>query len=397
MKTFSKSFTQQEPIPDEGIERAVELMRSGALHRYSAAENQRSETALLEAEFAQYLGRRFVLACASGGFALHVAMRSAGLKHGDKVLCNAYTLAPVPGAIHNAGGIPLLVETTADFTIDLDDLEHKAADADVKFLVLSHMRGHIADMDRVLAICRTHAICLIEDAAHTMGAGWRGKKSGTFGAIGCFSTQTYKHINSGEGGFIAADNQQIMARAIMYSGSYMLFHRHLAAPDTQVFDDIRFDTPNYSGRMDELRAAVLRPQLLRLDENRARWTARYAAIERGLNRVDGVVMAPRPGAEQFVGSSIQFRLPHFDQARMRAFVELNAQAGIPIKWFGDTEPKGYTSRFDSWRYLHAQPILPKTRKILACACDIRIPLTFDLEDCRLIASIIKENAIKLAK
>ncbi len=396
MKRFSKSFTKQEPIPDEGIDRAVELMRSGALHRYSAADGQWSETALLEAEFAQYLGQRFVLACTSGGYALHVAMRSAGLKHGDKVLCNAYTLAPVPGAIHNAGGIPLLVDTKADFTIDLEDLERKAADASVKFLVLSHMRGHIADMDRVLAICRTHAICLIEDAAHTMGAGWRGRKSGTFGDIGCFSTQTYKHLNSGEGGFITADNQEIIARAIVYSGSYMLFHRHLAAPDTRVFDDIRFDTPNYSGRMDNLRAAVLRPQLMRLDENRARWNRRYAAIEQGLSQVDGLVIAPRPREEQFVGSSIQFRLPRFDEARMRAFIELNAAAGVAVKWFGDAEPKGYTSRFDSWRYLHDQPALPRTREILATACDIRIPLTFDLDDCRLIADIVKENVTELA-
>lgn len=392
---FNKSFTKQEPIPEKGIDRAIELMRSGALHRYSVEQGETSETALLEVEFAKYLGQKYVLACTSGGYALHVALRAAGLKQGDKVLCNAYTLAPVPGAIHNAGGVPLLVDTDTDFTIDLEDLAAKAADDNAKFLMLSHMRGHIADMDKVIEICQANNVCLIEDAAHTMGATWRGKKSGTFGAIGCFSAQTYKHINSGEGGFMCTDDEEIMAKAIIYSGSYMLYDRHLASPDKSAFEKIRFDTPNYSGRMDNLRAAMLRPQLEMLDMNCERWSSRYFKIEKGLSDIDGLVIAKRHKEEKFVGSSIQFRLPDFSAAELIKFIELNATDGIPIKWFGDPEPIGYTSRFDSWRYLQNIPTLAKTQEILATTCDVRIPLTFGLEDCGLIAEIIKDNYHKI--
>jgi len=390
MSRFNKSFTQQEPIPDEAMERAMAVMKTGALHRYSSVEDQPTETALLETEFAQYLGQKYVLACTSGGYALAIALKAAGLQAGDKVLCNAYTLAPVPGAIDHAGGIPLLVETAADLTIDLDDLARKSAAEDVRFLMLSHMRGHIADMDRIMAICQANQLCLIEDAAHTMGANWCGKKSGTFGMAGCFSTQTYKHMNSGEGGFISTDDEQLMARAVIYSGSYMLFDKHLAGPDARVYQDIRFDTPNYSGRMDNLRAAILRPQLAMLDQNCLRWNQLYSELEAQLKTIEGLEWIDRPSQEAYVGSSIQFRLPGFNETKVRHFLERNAEKGVSIKWFGDPQPKGYTSRYDSWRYLNHEPLL-RTEQILATTFDIRIPLTFEPKDCQLIGSILAES------
>ena len=167
---FEKSFTQQEPITEAAISRAVEIMRTGRLHRYNTAEGELSEAALLEQDFSDFQGARYCLACTSGGYALHVALRSAGLVPGDKVLANAYTLAPVPGAIHNAGGVPVFVEIDPDYHIDLADLDAKAAASGARFLLLSHMRGHIADMAAVVAICEKHGITLIEDCAHTMGA-----------------------------------------------------------------------------------------------------------------------------------------------------------------------------------------------------------------------------------
>ena len=149
MKIFKKPFTQQEPIPEVGIAAAVEVMRSGRLHRYNTLPNELGETDHLELEFAKIMGLPYCLACSSGGYALHIAMRAAGIKAGDKVLCNAFTLAPVPGAIHNSGAIPILVDVADNYKIDLDDLELKAKNSGAGFFMLSHMRGHIADMDRI--------------------------------------------------------------------------------------------------------------------------------------------------------------------------------------------------------------------------------------------------------
>ena len=387
---FNKPFTQQESIPETGIARAVEVMRSGRLHRYNVSEGETAEAALLETEFAAYMGQSYCLACASGGYALHIALKAAGIKPGEAVLTNAFTLAPVPGAIDNAGGKPVLVEIDENFCVDLNHLEQMMQASQARFFLISHMRGHIADMDTVVELCNKYAVTLIEDCAHTMGASWGNKKSGNFGHIACFSTQTYKHLNSGEGGFLTTDDPEVMARATLLSGSYMLFERHDAAPEIAVFKDIKLDTPNYSGRMDNLRAAILRAQLPLLDENCRRWNARYRALEKRLEQNTDITLARRPEQEHFVASSLQFRVERLTSERVPAFIADCANRGVELKWFGGKQPQGFTSRYDSWRYIETKQKLPQTLAILACTFDLRIPLTFDIEDMVVIGEIIDD-------
>ncbi|WP_172329242.1 DegT/DnrJ/EryC1/StrS aminotransferase family protein [Mangrovicoccus sp. HB161399] len=390
---FTGSFTQQEPIPEDAIEAAVAVMRSGRLHRYNLADGEEGEVSALEREFADYMGSRYCLAVASGGYAICTALRAMGVGHGDRVLTNAFTLAPVPGAIASVGAVPVLVEVTEDLVIDLDDLAAKAGEADV--LVLSHMRGHLCDMDRLMEICDGAGIGVIEDCAHTMGARWRGVLSGRHGAMACYSTQTYKHMNSGEGGLLVSDDADLMAKAVLLSGSYMLYPRHGAAPGPEAFEGIVLDTPNISGRMDHLRAAILRPQLARLDAQCAAWTERYREVERCLAGIPGLVLPGRPQAEAFVGSSIQFLLPDRSGAELQAFVAACAARGVELKWFGADKPAGFTSRYDHWRYA-APGALPRTDRVLAGLLDMRLPLTFSLEDCRVIGGILAEEVRRLA-
>ena len=391
---FHGNFTQQLPIPEEGIERAVAVMRSGRLHRYNVVDGEVAETVRLENEFAAYMGARFCLACTSGGYALQTALRAFGVSPGEPVLTNGFTLSPVPGAIEAAGGKAVLVEVTEDLVIDLDDLARKAASSEARVLMLSHMRGHIADMGALMEAADALGIAVIEDCAHTMGARWGNTKSGAHGIAACFSTQTYKHINSGEGGFITSDDEELMARATILSGSYMLYGRHAAVPDDDVFDRVRLDTPNCSGRMDNLRAAILRPQLAALDQLVEAWNTRYRAIESSLRSAPGVRLPKRPGQEAFVGSSIQFLAPGLDEAGIRELVKACLARGVELKWFGEPEPVAYTSRYDTWRYLERQP-LPVTDRVLASLLDMRIPLTFSVEDCRLIGRIISDSLAKL--
>ncbi|MEM8665675.1 MAG: DegT/DnrJ/EryC1/StrS family aminotransferase, partial [Pseudomonadota bacterium] len=150
-RRFDKSFTQQEPIPETAIAAAVDVMRTGRLHRYNTAPGEVSQSAALEREFAQSIGAAHALAVASGGYALQLSLRAAGVGAGDKVLTNAFTLSPVPGAIVAVGAVPVLVETNADLTVDLDDLRAKMGESGAGVLMLSHMRGHIADMDALMA------------------------------------------------------------------------------------------------------------------------------------------------------------------------------------------------------------------------------------------------------
>ena len=387
-EVFTGSFTQQEPIPEEGIEAAVAVLRHGRLHRYNTVPGEVAEAALLEEEFAAAMGAKYCLAVASGGYALACALRAVGVKPGDRVLTNAFTLAPVPGAIASLGAVPLFVEVTDDLTIDLDDLAEQAAASGAKVLMLSHMRGHLCDMDRLMAICNAAGVTVIEDCAHTMGAAWRGVPSGRQGLVGCYSTQTYKHLNSGEGGFLVSDDPEVMARAIILSGSYMLYARHRAAPPPEAFEAVKWDTPNISGRMDNLRAAILRPQLRRLAAQCAAWTERYRVVEAGLREVPGLTLIARPAEETFVGSSFQFRLADWKAAAVQEVVARCAARGVEMKWFGAAEPVAFTSRYDSWKYAPAQS-LPQTDRVLAGLLDMRLPLTFSLEDCALVARIIR--------
>jgi dTDP-4-amino-4,6-dideoxygalactose transaminase len=391
-KTFHKDFTRQEAIPEEGMKRAMDIMQSGKLHRYNVDQGEIGEAALLEKEFAEYMGAKYCLACASCGSAMYLALKSIGVKTGDTILCNAFTLAPVPGAIENSGAIVELVEITEDYTIDLEDLEKKARESKAKFFLMSHMRGHIANMDHVLDICERNGLQFIEDCAHTMGATWDGRKSGSFGKIGCFSTQTYKHINSGEGGLLVTDDENVIAKAIIYSGSYMLYEKHVSRPPLEVFDQFKLLTPNYSCRMDNLRAALLRPQIKVLERRCERWNERYRLLEKRLNGIAGIVCPVRDPREGYVASSIQFSLPGIEESKIRQFLQTNEERGVHIKWFGHIEPVGFTSAYQSWKYFGALPDLPRSNRVLAKLCDMRIPLTFELEDCSRIADIIGETA-----
>ena len=388
MEVFKGNFTQQEPLPQDAIDAAVNVLNTGRLHRYNLKEGDAGEVSSLELEFAKSIGVDFCLAVASGGYALATALRAIDVKPAQKVLTNAFTLAPVPGAIASINAVPLLVEVTENLTIDLDDLEAKASQSEV--LLLSHMRGHICDMDKLMEIANRHGIKVIEDCAHTMGAGWNDKPSGSYGVIGCFSTQTYKHLNSGEGGFLTTNDPSIIAKSIALSGSYMMFDKHLSAPDKNMFEAIKYETPNISGRMDHLRAAILRPQLKELDKKVIRWNERYRTVEAILQGVNGIFLIERSSKEQFVGSSFQFLLKDFSYLEIQSIVASCRNRGVELKWFGKDEPHGFTSKYDSWKYIPAQE-MAKSDRIITSTLDMRLPLTFSVEDCRLIATIISQE------
>ncbi|TVU70091.1 DegT/DnrJ/EryC1/StrS family aminotransferase [Cobetia crustatorum] len=391
MHRFAKSFTQQEAIPDTAIDAAVAVMRSGRLHRYNLAEGEQGETALLEQEFAASLGVPYAMACASGGYALQLALRACGLEAGDKVLCNAFTLSPVPGSIVAAGGEPVLVDILDDTTVDPADLARAADESGARFFMLSHMRGHIGDMSAIMQVCDSRDITVIEDCAHTMGASYDGKPSGTFGMVGCFSTQTYKHINSGEGGLLACSDDEVMRRAIILSGSYMLYDRHLAAPDAASFDVTRLMTPNMSGRMDNLRAAILRPQLAEMQQRKIRWNSLYSCMESGLKALNDISLIERSPREYFVGSSIQFGLEGWEKGDISRFIAGCEARGLPVKWYGNPLPEDYTSRYDSWAYLSDSRTLPNADHVLSTLCDLRLPLTFEQSDCESIVMLIEAS------
>ncbi|MEO8740129.1 MAG: DegT/DnrJ/EryC1/StrS aminotransferase family protein [Casimicrobiaceae bacterium] len=385
---FGKDLSEPEPIPEAGIARAVELMRTGRLHRYGETGGGAPETSLLEQEYAAYVGSKYCVGINSCGATMFVALKALGVSHGDKVLTSTFTLAPVPGAIAHAGAEPVLVETTTSYTTDLDDLERKAKSSGARAFLISHMRGHITDLRAVRAICDAHGITLVEDCAHTMGARWAGRHTGTWGKIGCYSTQTYKHINSGEGGLLVTDDDDVCARAILFSGSYMLYGQHLVRPPAEAFERWKYMTPNFSLRMANHAAAMLRPQLAEMPRRAATWNALYRKLEQQLAGLPDVTVPARDANEEFVASSIQFTLD-LPPARIERFLAGCEHRGLHIKWFGRDEPQGFTSNYTHWRYVRQAQDVPASLPLMAGLCDMRIALSLTDADCVLIGRIVR--------
>ena len=212
----SHDFSQPEPLPDKAKTRVLKLLDSGRLFRYQNV----GDVAQWEGDFAFYIGSRYAVACNSGGCAIFLALKALGVKSGDSVLTGAHTLAPVPGAIVHCGAQAVFVDTDPNtLSLCLKDLERKIRMSSAKVLVVSYMRGRVPDIDRMMDIADRYGVKVVEDCAHTLGAKWRGKHVGTFGAVGCWSMQTNKAVNAGEGGILSTDREDVASYLTVATGT----------------------------------------------------------------------------------------------------------------------------------------------------------------------------------
>ena len=269
----------------------------------------------------------------------------------------------------------------------MDDLRAKAQSSGARVLLLSHMRGHLCDLEALQALCCELGLTLIEDCAHTLGATWNGRPSGTFGLAGCFSFQSGKHVNAGEGGVLVTDDDDVAAQAILHSGSYMLYAQNGTVPRAEVMERWQGACGNYSMRMGPLAAALALPQLDLLASRVADWNASHDRIVARLCKAEGFVLPNRPDAESYAQSSLQFRLPGFSSARMRSYVDAARAAGVWVKWFGTQAPEGYSSNPAHWPNAHASDV-PRACVIQATLCDIRLPLGMTQDECDSIADVL---------
>jgi dTDP-4-amino-4,6-dideoxygalactose transaminase len=372
------------PIPPEARAAAAALLESGRLHRYAEAGGDGGPAADLERAMAALVGRRYAVALNSCGSALFLALKSGGVQPGEPVLMNAFTLGPVPGALAHAGARAVLVEITEDLVIDLDDLAAKAKASGARWLMLSHMRGHSPDMDRLMALCADLGLSVVEDCAHTLGAHWGDRPSGSFGLAGCYSFQSGKHVNAGEGGVLVTDDPDIAARATLHSGCYRLEAQHGTPVPPAVVEHWRDTCGNFSLRMGSLPATLALAQLPDLPARVADWNASHDRLAARLTTLPGMALPKRPQPERYAQSSLQFRLPGRDAAEMAGFVERARAGGVYLKWFGRGE--GYTGTARHWGHAGEAP---RSEAILATLCDLRLPLGLAPADIDTVAEIIE--------
>jgi dTDP-4-amino-4,6-dideoxygalactose transaminase len=388
-QTLAPNVYDAEPIPAAARDEIERLLTSGDLFRYTAPSD--SPVALLEAEFAALLGARYALAVSSCSAALFLSLKALDLPKGAKVLIPAFTFAAVPSSVVHADCEPVLVEVGENYRVDMEDFAAKLPGADA--VMISHMRGHTSDMDAIMALCDAAGVPVIEDAAHSLGTVWGGRNIGTIGKVGCFSFQSYKLVNAGEGGIMITDDPEIAARAIIMSGAYETnWKKHPGLTNSCAHWQNKL--PLYNLRMQNLSAAVIRPQLPLVAERVAKGRAGHDRVADQLNLSRHLAVPDALGPEERAPDSIQFNLVGGWSDREAVDFQAAAKArGVSVQVFGLSE--GNARAFWNWQFLGEVPELPQTRAMLMRACDVRLPTRLTDGELDYIARAIVEAAAEV--
>lgn len=375
-----------EPIPEAARAEIERLLATGDLFRYTS---ENAPVAQLEAEFAALMGVRYAVCVASCSAALFLSLKALDLPRGARVLVPAFTFAAVPSAIVHADCEPVLVEVGSNFRIDLDDFRAKFDDT-IAAVMISHMRGHTSDMDVILELANAKGVPVIEDAAHSLGTLWHGRKIGTLGKIGCFSFQSYKMVNAGEGGVLVTDDPELAARAIIMSGAYeQNWKKHPGLQNSFVHWQNKL--PLYNTRMQNLSAAVIRPQLPELDRRVSAGLANHDYVAEKLNESPWLDVPPPLAPETRAPDSLQFNLVgDWSDAEALGLQDEAKARGVSVQVFGLSPDNARA--FWNWQFLGELPDLPKTRAMLMRACDTRLPARLTRPELDFIASAIVEAA-----
>ena len=238
-----------------------------------------------EKEISVYTGSPYAAALSSGTAAIHLALKLAGVKTGDTVFVSSLTFSATCNPIVYEGGIPVFIDSERD-TWNMSPEALRAAFEkylDTKVVVVVHLYGTPAKLDEIMAICKEHQAVLIEDAAESLGATYRGKQTGTFGKLGIYSFNGNKIITTSGGGMLVGKDEECIQKARFYATQAREPERHYE------HKEIGF---NY--RMSNIVAGIGRGQLRHLDEHIALKREIYNTYKEAFNDIEEITMNPIP-------------------------------------------------------------------------------------------------------
>ncbi len=308
----------QWPIYDETEEKALlNVLRSGQWW-YVGGE----QGAAAEKEFAASQDAKYAVACANGTVALEIVLRALGIGCGDEVIVPPYTFVATASAVLAVSATPVFVDIQGD-TWNIDPLLiEPAITPRTKAIIPVHIAGRPADMDAVLEIAKRHNLYVIEDAAQAHGAAWRGTRVGALGHLGTFSFQASKNVNSGEGGMIVSNDEQLADAA--WSVTNVGRVRSGRWYEHQVLGG--------NHRLTEFQSAILRTQLARLPEQTAKRAENAAYLRSLLKSVPGILLAyDDPRITTHANHLFTFRVvqDHFGGKSHEEFLNALIAEGIP--------------------------------------------------------------------
>lgn len=242
-----------------------------------------------ERELADLVGAGHAAAVSSGTAAIHLAVRILGVKPGDRVFCSTLTFAASANPIVYEGGEPVFIDSDPDSWNMSPRALERAFDAAVaegwlpKAVIVVNLYGQSADMDALNAICDRHGVPVIEDAAESLGARYKGKPSGVFGRMGVYSFNGNKIITTSGGGMLLSDDEDLIKQA-----------RFLATQARDPAPHYQHSQIGFNYRMSNILAGVGRGQLQVLEQRVEARRAVYDAYREGLSDIEGLEWQPEP-------------------------------------------------------------------------------------------------------
>ncbi len=267
---MNKVIPLVRPFNSPEIERAVlEVLRSGRLVSGPVVED-------LEKKMGAYLGVKHIVAVNSGTAALHLAFLACGIGPGDEVVTTPFSFFASTGMILHSGAKPVFADINPQsYNINPEEVKKKITEKTVAIEPV-HLYGQPCEMDELLEIAREHDLHMIEDAAQAIGAEYKGRKAGTLGDVGCFSTYVSKNLHTAEGGFLATNNEEIAEKArVLRSQGQMGKYNHVML--------------GFNYRMNEVEAAIGREQIPLLDGFNEARRKNASLLRDHLTGVSGVI------------------------------------------------------------------------------------------------------------
>lgn len=276
----------RQSINDDDINAVVEVLKSDFL-------TTGPKIAEFEEKFAQYVGAKYAVAVTNGTAALHIACLAAGLKEGDEVITTPITFAASSNCALYCGATPVFVDIDpVTYNIDYREIE-KHITPNTKAIIPVHFMGQPCEMDEIHRIAKQYNLIVIEDAAHAVGAEYKGRKIGGLSDMTEFSFHPVKHITSGEGGMVTTNNELLYEKL-------KLFRTH--GITRNVNEMSRYDGAwyyeqidlGYNYRITDLQAALGISQLSRVDLFLKRRREIALKYDEAFRNVSGITIPSQP-------------------------------------------------------------------------------------------------------
>ncbi len=276
-----------------------------------------------EAQLAKYTGAKHAIGMADGTMALLIGLRAAGIGKGDEVIVPSHTFVASAAAIHHAGATPVLADCGRDHLIDAASIRARIGKR-TKAIMPVQLNGRVADMDPILAIADEHGLRIIEDSCQALGATYKGRQAGTFGAAGAFSFYPSKTLGTfGDGGAMITNDDDIAEHA-------QLLRDHGRGKSGKV------EAWGYNSRLDNIQAAILNVKFRHYDKEVARRRAIAGQYDQRLRDLPQLQLPPPPvegGVHFDIFQNYELEAERRDE--LKAYLAENG-VGTLIQWGGQT-------------------------------------------------------------